>query len=240
MTYNTVRHDELFDKESFKLCVWIFGVGGTGGEVARCLVGLGVGQPHSPVHICDPDHFEPHNVPTQLVTQQQGIDCQRKVEAVKENLLRTNPEAVIHTHALKAPHPELPQISGVVFLCLDSMSDRMAIVEELLENNPLVHCVIDIRMDVPGAVVYCFDPDDEFHIGCYFDEWYGDDEAEVMLGCNNEHFAMRSSILGAVCLGMKRFEAFAEHGTAHGIPNCAKMLYETGFYKLETWIKPVE
>ncbi len=240
MTHDTSRHDELFSKENFRVTVWVFGNGGTGGDTAQCLVGLGVGQPWSPLHLCDPDYFEPHNVPSQLATYQQGETNCPKVLGVRETLLLTNPEAVIHTHKVRAPFEPLPEVSGVVFLCLDSMTDRKAVIEELLENNPLVLCVIDIRMDVPGALVYCFDPNDEFQIGCYFDEWYDDEDADVLLGCNDTHFAMRSSILGAVCLGMNRFEDFADHGTTWGIPNYAKIVYKSGYYKLETWQKPVE
>lgn len=240
MTYDTSRHDELFNKEEFGQPVWIFGLGGSGGAVATCLVGLGVGQEWSPLHLCDPDRFEPHNVPSQLATYEQGMNHCLKVDGVRENLLRTNPFAVIETHPVEAPDHTLPEISGIVFLCLDSMAARKTIVEDLLENNSNVICVIDVRMDVPGALTYCFDPNDEFQVACYFDEWYDDDEADELLGCNDEHFALRSSILGAACLAMKHFETFVEHETTWGIPNYAKLVYDAGHYELETWKMPDE
>ncbi len=239
MTMNTERHNELFDYNSFFQDVWLFGLGGSGGAIAECLAGLGVGQEWCRLHLCDPDRFEPHNVPSQLATYLQGEAQCLKVEAVRENLLRTNPHAIIHTYPLEAPCEALPKVSGVVFLCLDSMAARREIIEELLEGNPNVVCVIDIRMDVPGALVYCFNPNDEFQVGCYFDEWYDDDDADEMLGCNDQHFAMRSSILGAACLAMKRFEEFASHDTTSGITNYAKLIYATGYYQQETWINPV-
>lgn len=240
MTHDTSRHDELFNKHHYRQPVWVFGTGGTGGVVSECLVGLGVGQEWSPIHLCDPDCFESHNVPTQLVTYHQAKYHAMKADAVRQNLLNINPEAVIHTHKLKAPHPSLPPVRGVAFLCLDNMKGRKEVIEELLEDNPEVTCVIDVRMDVPGALTYCFNPNDPFQVGCYFDEWYDDDNADEMLGCNNEHFALRSSILGAGCLAMKRFEDFARCGTTKGIPNYAKIVYHTGFFEMETWVDPTE
>src|SRR6056297_442313 len=232
------RHRELFDSAEFELAVWVFGSGGTGGEVARCLTGLGVGTQLAPLHLCDHDVFESHNVPTQLVSYEQAEQGMAKVVALRDNLLRINPKAVIHAHQCEAPHWTLPAVAGVAFLCTDTMLSRRAIVEDLLEGNADVRCVIDLRVDVPGAISYCFDPNDPFQVNCYFDYWYDDDEADELLGCNSEHFALRSSFLGGVVLAMKDRKSTRLNSSMEEVPNFTRLLYDVGEYTREFWHNP--
>jgi molybdopterin/thiamine biosynthesis adenylyltransferase len=234
------RHLGLFNGTLFQSPIWIFGVGGSGSRIGEGLVCYGLGTVQSPIHLVDMDSFQPHNVPNQLATFEQGLAETPKVQAVRDNLHQKNPHARIRVHELEAPHEDLSEISGVVFLCLDSMEARQRIVVELLENNPQVNCVIDIRMDAGCALVYTFDPNDPFQVGCYFDEWYTDDEADSLTGCDDEHFSIIDAVYGAAMVGLRSFREFADGMSTHGMRNMVYLDFVTLYSDSETWTQPEE
>jgi molybdopterin/thiamine biosynthesis adenylyltransferase len=210
--------------------ITIVGVGGVGSRVAEGLVRMGCGTKESPITLIDNDRFEAKNLINQFVT---GSSIgKKKVFAVADDLCRINPDLYIDAHDLYI-EGHFP-LSGVVFLCLDSMLSRKRIMETCLENNPNVSCVIETRMDAEAARLFCFDPCNDKHQDCWWLNWHPDNESENTTGCNGK-IPVISAVFGTAALALKRFERYMEKSTAIGITNKVYLDFLLNIMKSETW-----
>ena len=164
-----IRHLELFDPHYFNLPVTIIGAGATGSWLALSLARLGIED----ITVWDFDIIESHNIPNQAF----GINHigMSKVAALEAMVLReTGIDIKIHN----AKYID-QRLNGIVFLMVDSMSERKRIWETSIKMKPTVKLLIEPRMGMDMGRVYNVDPTNLTHIKKYEDSYYSDDDAEV-------------------------------------------------------------
>jgi hypothetical protein len=202
---NTLRHDAVFKKEFFLEDVHLIGCGGVNSLVSQSLAKLGVGV-NNQVHFWDKDTVESHNPSNQAydpshIKQSKVVALQRQYQVWSGGV-----EAVIHNQFVTEPI----ELSGVVFLGVDSMQTRRAICEQSIWRKPSVSLLIEMRMDATNAIVFCVDPNNEDQIECWYAYWHGDDEAENLLGCSG-HVSVIDTVQINAALGIGRFRHYANH-----------------------------
>lgn len=108
--------------------VGIAGAGGLGSNVAVALARAGVGR----LVIADFDRVEPSN----LNRQQYFVDQvgERKVEALRENLLALNPYSLFEVHDLRITRRNAAKVFGRVDVLVEAL-DRAAAKEMLIEAS---------------------------------------------------------------------------------------------------------
>lgn len=222
------RHRSVFSASVFTDDVHIVGCGGMGSHIAQSLVRMGVGE-KSTIHLWDDDKYELHNLANQAITAK--YVGERKVTALASLLRQINPNCKTreNTHRIS----KAGRLSGVVFVCIDTMSDRIQIMESI-ERNPNVSVVIETRMSSRSGVSYCFDPQSSRHIDCWWTHTYTDEEADEQTGCGGT-VSIISAILGTTMLALRQFEDYARTGSAHGLRNRAYIDYDTFRTSTATW-----
>lgn len=142
---DTAKVLEFFNAENIKHPIHVLGCGAVGSHVCEQLARIGCNE----AHIWDFDTVEPKNVTNQLFTQEHvGME---KTTAVEQIMHSINPDMVIHIHG-KVTVP-CKQIQGYVFLCVDNIELRKAIVEDLM-YSPMVISFADFRMRLIDAQYY--------------------------------------------------------------------------------------
>lgn len=228
----TIRHDDVFSATAFSGTCHVIGCGGVGGHVAQGLARLGVGiHEQSPIVLYDPDVFAPHNVANQWQDDVHiGLP---KVRAAVEQMRHINPGIAVTGRQERIN--ESHHLSGVVFLCIDTMADRDAFLTQCVPDTTNVRCVIETRMDAEVAVVHCFDPRNAVHRACWYTYWYSDEEAENLLGCGG-HVSVISTVYVTAALALSVFIRFAHAYTAEGITN--RVYFDTTKYVCESEVWP--
>jgi hypothetical protein len=225
------RHKQVFNPDSFNLPLHIIGCGGMGSRVAEALVRMGLGtEGKNPITLYDHDSFEAHNLTNQWVSIPHLL--QRKVDAVRSQMLEINPLAAISVQPIKVEQP-LP-LAGVIFLCLDSMKDRRVIVDQLLEDAEQVCCIIETRMDAGVGISHCFNPNNLNQLSCWRLYWHSDTEADNMQGCGG-HQSIISAIYATTALALKQLEHFAKHMTTDIDDNRVYFDFDELCLKTERW-----
>lgn len=171
------RHISVFSPDAVKYPIHIIGVGATGSFVAMELARMGC-----PVlNIYDFDELEIHNIPNQYYdTQDLG---KPKVEALAEKLKLINPSIVVNAYngkVLPKASEEgkgIDEMSGYVFLLVDSMKTRKELWEAVKKNKNIVHCW-ESRLGSDQARVYSLDMSVK-NFDKYEQDFYEDDNAEV-------------------------------------------------------------
>jgi len=232
---DTRRHKHIFDPKKFNLPVHIIGCGGMGSRVAEGLVRMGVGlSGQSPIILHDHDHFEMHNLTNQWVSLD-GISLP-KVTVVKSQMNKIVSDAQVrfYQHRIDENNVGNIELSGVVFLCLDSMLDRRSIVDGALEKNRQVSCVIETRMDAGVGISHCFDPCNEKQLECWGMYWHSDEEAENLVGCGSPQ-SIISAIYSTTGMALKMFEKFAESRSTNGMKNRVYYDFVNHYTNSEYW-----
>jgi molybdopterin/thiamine biosynthesis adenylyltransferase len=200
---DTKRHDALFKKEEFTLPVHLIGTGGVGSHVAYELAKLGVGF-HNEIHLYDGDTIESHNIANQAF--EVGQIGMQKALALSDRYVDLSGGATVHAHPSFVT--ERITLSGVVFLCLDSMEARKKICQGSLWRNTAVPAVIDTRMDAATAVAYTIDPNNEEHIERWEERWFPDEEADNLAGCGG-HLSVITAVAMTASIAVQQFIGFA-------------------------------
>ena len=171
------RHIEVFSPDAVKYPIHIIGVGATGSFVAMELARMGC-----PVlNIYDFDDVEMHNIPNQYYDT--GDLGKLKAEALAEKLKAINPNIVvnINTTAVLPVHDDehkgIDEMSGYVFLLVDSMKIRKELWMAAKKNKNIVHCW-ESRLGSDQARVYSLDMSVK-DFSKYEADFYEDDNAEV-------------------------------------------------------------
>jgi sulfur carrier protein ThiS adenylyltransferase len=129
------------DKNRIKLkssSVGIAGIGGLGSNAAIALARAGVGR----LVLVDFDIVEKTNIDRQYFFLDQIGN--KKTSAIKENIKRINPEAIVETHDIKLGKGSMEKPFKDVDLiieALDSAEVKTSFIEEILEklpNKPIV------------------------------------------------------------------------------------------------------
>lgn len=228
---NVMRHKEVFDPEKFDCPVHVVGCGGMGSRVAEGLVRMGLGiKNHNQITLYDFDHFEPHNLANQWVTDQ--LLSWNKADAVTMQMLEVNPHATVSSYPYRI-NGYLP-LTGVVFLCLDTMADRRLVMEEVVLKNRSVSCVIETRMDAGVGITHCFNPQNKKQLECWRMYWHSDREAENIAGCGGPQ-SIISAIYGTTAMALKQFERFARTRNTVGMYNRVYQDFEECIINRESW-----
>jgi sulfur carrier protein ThiS adenylyltransferase len=148
-----------------KVCIGIAGAGGLGSNAAMALVRAGIRN----IVIADYDRVEKSNLNRQyFFTDQVGMS---KVEALKINALRVNPDCNIIMHHIKITSDNAVELfSGcdLVIEALDNADQKIMLIEILMEQLPDIPLVVgsgmggwgqsgEIRCKQFGNVVLCGD-----------------------------------------------------------------------------------
>lgn len=152
MTVSFLRHSAFFGPEDANQYVLnIIGVGATGSWIAMLAARMGWHK----FKVWDLDIVESHNLPNQIYTHDDI--GKKKVIALKEQLLRFNPEIEIETHDYffeSEKHKELLQ--GPVIITVDSLSARKDIAEAI-KGNWNVNYAFETRMGFTHAEINYLD-----------------------------------------------------------------------------------
>jgi len=148
-----------------KVCVGIAGAGGLGSNAAMALIRAGVRN----IVIADYDYVEKSNLNRQyFFTDQIGI---LKVEALKINALRVNPDCSIKTHPVKVTPDnavELFSNCDVIIEAFDKADQKIILIETLMEYLPNIPLIVgsgiggwgksdEIRRKRMGNIIICGD-----------------------------------------------------------------------------------
>jgi sulfur carrier protein ThiS adenylyltransferase len=113
--------------------IGIAGAGGLGSNCAAALVRVGIGK----VVVCDFDFVEESNLNRQFYFRDQiGMP---KVEALKINLLRINPELIIEIYQIRLDSENIPVIFegvDILFEAFDRADQKAMIIESALSTWP--------------------------------------------------------------------------------------------------------
>lgn len=190
MLLDISRHKELFDPRNFDTPINIIGAGATGSWLALFLAKLGITN----ITIYDFDKVEEHNVPNQ------AYDITNIGSSKVHSLfgvIRTSTGIDINTFNGKYTDQRL---TGIVFLMVDSMTERKRIWEEAIKFKPLVNLLIEPRMGIHLGRIYNVIPTDLNHIKQYEKTYYNDDFAEVSV-CGNTMSVITTAVSIAAWCG---------------------------------------
>lgn len=167
------RSIEVFNPDMITNDIHIIGVGATGSFVVQTLVRFGVKK----INIWDFDKYEAHNVNNQAITQE---CCEmQKVDAQVKLCKEINPEVEIIPHNKKVTQDDIKQMSGYVFLLVDSMSCRKDLFDAIKENDKILW-YWESRLGSDQGRVYCIPIKNDFNYNTYLsNHFYNDDDAEV-------------------------------------------------------------
>lgn len=147
---NLNKHIDFFDPSNLDCAIHIIGCGAIGSRIAEILVRLGCTK----IHLWDFDTVSPHNITNQLF---RSIDIGKpKVNCLVEMLTQINPMVELIQHGKY----EKQNVSGYVFLCVDSIDLRREIATHL-KTNPYVKAMFDARMRLTDAQSYGADWSDK-------------------------------------------------------------------------------
>ncbi len=182
MEMNLSRHISVFNPEKVEHPIHIIGVGATGSFVAMEFARMGVKE----LYIYDFDGVEIHNIPNQYYDTE-DLD-KPKVEALTNKLKKINPEIKINIfNGMVYPEPKegiegkyISDMSGYVFLLVDSMKTRKELFEAVIKNRKQFIQCWESRLGSDQARVYCLPIEDNFNYNDYLTKhFYDDADAEV-------------------------------------------------------------
>lgn len=149
--------------------VGIAGAGGLGSNVAMALTRVGIGK----LIIADFDIVSEGNLNRQFYFRDQLN--RKKVDALKENLLRINPDIIIETHVLTLTKENIiPTFANVDIMveAFDKDEMKLMIVEEFQTSSPNIPLVVgngmagwgksnEMRVQALGNLYICGDNETE-------------------------------------------------------------------------------
>lgn len=144
---NRAKILEYFDADNITDPIHIVGCGAIGSTLARQLTRMGCKH----IHLYDFDTVSPHNIANQEFMFNDIGDL--KTEVVYNMMCEINPDLrktlVTHPKGLQAPYV----LNGHIFLCVDNIDLRRAIVEAN-QYNPTLKSFHDFRMRLTDAQYY--------------------------------------------------------------------------------------
>lgn len=191
------RSIEVFNPEVLNDEIHIIGVGATGSFVLQTLVRFGVKK----IHIYDMDKYEIHNVNNQSIFQS---SCEKqKVNAQVELCKEINPEVEIIAHDQLVTPENIADMSGYVFLLVDSMKCRKELFEAIKKNEK-IKWYWESRLGSDQGRVYCLPINKDFDYSKYETmHFYSDDSAE-MSACGTS-ITIVSIVLSVAALMVNQF-----------------------------------
>lgn len=138
------RHDSFFDIENIRdKTIHVVGAGATGSYTIISIAKLGAEK----LHIWDPDIVEEHNIANQAYSIE---DIGKpKVSAMAETIRKTTGLEISTNECCLKNQP----ITGIVFLCTDSMASRKEIFNNCILYNPHLEMFVDTRMGTSSGMI---------------------------------------------------------------------------------------
>jgi molybdopterin/thiamine biosynthesis adenylyltransferase len=185
-----LRHKPIFDHDQFRDHIDIIGCGSAGSKIAYSLAKLGIENQT----LWDFDAVEPHNLSNQLF----GIDQinQAKSSALRD-IIKRDTGYEVEARTEKVVDQEL---SGVIFLMVDSMSARKEIFENCLKFKPAVKHFFEVRMGADVLRVYNANPCDIRCINGWEKTLCNDDEVQVSVCGSSISVGPTSDVLAGVAV----------------------------------------
>lgn len=140
---------EYFQPEKVKERIHIVGCGSVGSTLAENLVRCGLKK----ITLYDFDTVEEHNIVNQMFDESDVGE--NKAIALKKHLVEINPECA-DTITVKPEGWKGENMSGYIFMCVDSIELRQQIVKQHF-TNPTVKAVFDFRTSLESAQQYAAD-----------------------------------------------------------------------------------
>lgn len=158
---NPDRHLEYFNPDHTRNRQhYVIGCGTVGKCMAEGLAALGVDP--ALLHLVDPQVIEPENVgPQKWNLDEVGAYKAERLAMRIEKMAGTRP----YVHLARFTGKQV--LSGYVFLCLDSIEDRLAIWHGSVKNNGAVVMMFDIGIGDVDGKCYCVRPSHEHHQARY-------------------------------------------------------------------------
>ena len=166
------RHISVFNPAAVKDDIHIIGVGATGSFVAMMLARMGVPV----INIYDFDDVEIHNIPNQYYDT--GDLGKLKIGALADKLRVINPDITVNVSDEAVKPEDVSNMSGYVFLLVDSMKVRKELWEAAKANTKIIN-VWESRLGSDQARVYSLPIDKDVNYAKYEQDFYDDDKAEV-------------------------------------------------------------
>lgn len=143
------KSKEFFDPKKVTAPCYIIGCGSIGSNVAELLTRQGVEN----MILWDMDYVESHNIANQLYTEKHiGM---RKTKALKDILTEINPKLKNTVQTNDTPY-ENETLGGFVFMCVDNIPTRQAIIEHNFYNRN-IKAVFDFRTTLLEGQHYAAD-----------------------------------------------------------------------------------
>jgi molybdopterin/thiamine biosynthesis adenylyltransferase len=148
-TLSLAKSYDFFKPENCRERLHIIGCGSVGSTLSELLVRFGLTK----LSLYDFDTVEPHNLANQMFRQEHI--GKPKVEALSDMLTEINPE--IRPKTVRIPDGYNKQnLSGYVFLCVDSIELRREIAESH-KHNQYIKAMFDFRTRLTDAQHYAAD-----------------------------------------------------------------------------------
>lgn len=165
---NLNKHIEYFDPNKVEETIHIVGVGAVGSTVAELLTRLGL----SNFKIYDMDTVDSINIANQMF---KNSDIGKsKVDAVEQAMKDINPDVEV----IKYDNGWSGEVmNGYIFICVDSIAVRKAIVEKAMYNTNC-KALFDFRMRLTDAQHYAAGAQLEEHLALLKTLDFSDDEAK--------------------------------------------------------------
>jgi len=164
------RQKDLIDSTKLSKRITVIGSGAIGSFATLQLAKMGATN----IMVVDCDMVSVENMNCQFYRFKDiGL---KKVDALKA-LVHDFTGLHIQTLHQKLTKDNLPSISGIVLLCVDSMESRRELFYAIQEKCPTVTHVIDSRMGAEDCLMYVMNPQDKKDAESYEKTLYTNDQA---------------------------------------------------------------
>jgi len=170
---NLSRHLEVFNPTDCVSSIHIIGLGATGANIGVQLVKLGIEE----LHVYDFDDVEEHNIANQVYNRYH-VGTYKTVSFI-DIVGRINPNCKIKSFNERVTKKIIREkiLSGIIFLCVDSMGTRKELMEEFCMGLSIPSLIIDTRMGKDKGSIFSISQSD-------YQFWkensqYGDADSEV-------------------------------------------------------------
>lgn len=170
MSVETIRHLPIFNVDKFNpKQVEVIGCGAIGSRLVMGLAKLGVEK----IRVWDFDDVEEHNVANQFFGNQHvGKNKAETIAGLVKEYCGLNIEA----NNEKVDGSQ--KLSGVVFMCPDTMKSRKEIWLKSIKLKPSVDHLFECRMGTDSCRLYSISPIAMNKIKGYEESFYDDEETE--------------------------------------------------------------
>ena len=202
---NTNKFYDFFKPDKVRERIHIIGCGAVGSLVGETLARMGLTK----ITLYDFDTVEAHNIANQIFTE---ADLgKEKTQALAERMLAINPDMKEDLKIQSAGYTR-QQLSGYVFLCVDSIDLRRKIATEY-KGNPFIRAMFDFRMRLTDAQHFAADWSDEKAVTSFLNSMQFTSEeakAQTPVSACNLTLSVIPTVWTIVSLGVANFMNYAQ------------------------------